>query len=113
MFGWSVIHSGWIASMDGKATTLIGDLIPSAMTVTEETNMGMCSQGTTTERSALKGEMVCSGYTPWQKMEGCYNLIELNMTTLSKTLLAVSVTGLLAPGIITFGQFNLNQYIYV
>jgi len=113
MSGWSAIHSVWIASMDGKATILIGVPILSAMTVTEETNMGMCSPGEITERSALKGEIVCSGYTPWRKLEGCYNLIELNMTTISKTILAVSVIGLVAGSIVDFGRFNLNQYIYV
>jgi hypothetical protein len=45
--------------------------------------------------------------------EGCHNLIELNMTTSSKILLAVSVTGLVAGSIVDFGGFNLNQYIYV
>jgi hypothetical protein len=45
-------------------------------------------------------------------MEGCHKLIELKMTTLSKTLLAVSVTGLAAASIIDIGGFNLNQCIY-
>jgi hypothetical protein len=47
MSGWSAIHSGWIAFMDGKAATLIGDPMLSAMIVIEEMGTGMCSQGGT------------------------------------------------------------------
>jgi hypothetical protein len=47
MSGWSVIHSGWIVFTAGKAATLIGDPMLSAMIVIEETDTGMCSQGET------------------------------------------------------------------
>ena len=41
-------------------------------------------------------------------MASGHNLNELNMTTLSKTSLAVAIIGMVAGGILDFGGFKLN-----
>jgi hypothetical protein len=48
------------------------------------------------------------GFTPWRRMASCHKLIELIMTTLSKTLLAVAITGMAAGGILDFGGCKIN-----
>jgi hypothetical protein len=54
MSGWSVIHSGWIVFMDGKAATLTGDPMLSTMIVTEEMDTGMCSQDETVRKIIIE-----------------------------------------------------------
>jgi hypothetical protein len=46
-------------------------------------------------------------------MAQCPNLAALNVKALPKTVLAASMTRLVAGGIIDFGAFNLNRYLHV
>ena len=49
------------------------------------------------------------GYTPWRRMASGHSLVELIMTKLSKTLLAVTVTGVVSGIILDLGRFKLNS----
>ncbi len=63
MSGWSVIHSGWVVFMDGKAATLTGEAMPSAMIVSEEIHMDTSSQGVTGEMTGIEKRVIL-GETP-------------------------------------------------
>jgi len=61
MSGFSVNHSGWIVSMDGKEAMRTGGTTPFAMTVTGRTATDTSSQGVTTSREMTGRTDIDSG----------------------------------------------------